>query len=326
MTDELTSVDLVLDSFNDVRSSTQLQYAVREDFPLEYNFEKVTGFSLLWVRIPFTYYVVNTCNNRFVLNVLAVDYTITIPPGTYNSINLPLTLKSALTIATVPDVNDFNFYISNIDMKLVIWNSINTFSVDWNTVNGNTQLGDMFGFFQNSTPSSVNGPLFDQNGGLLNGGAPVNYIKANEVVNLLGEQRIRVEVGNLNTSKYSSVNSSLSNLQTVAIVPVNTNFGGVIEYFHKKGYVGVDSILPINQLSFGLKFGDFRQNGYTDVRGTPSKSEFLSLEGSSYTIGLRFFMQNTNAISVAEKRFADAEDLNFRRRKIAKVAPFSVVQ
>lgn len=313
--DKFSTIDITLDSFNDVSAANQVQYAGPDTINIQPpGLEKVIGFCLLKVRIPFSYYVINEINNRFILTVGDIPYTIEIPPGTYDMINLPITLSSSLQTAEVPNYTNFNFFISTIDMTFNVWNAIDSFSISFknvlinNKIGSNDQLAGILGFYAdtvysrsiNSQVSKTVGDMTDNlyfrdtSGNLLQN---VNYIKSGEVVNLLGEQEIRVLSQNLNPSKYSAAGGSDGKSNEIAILDVNTNFGGIIEYIPKRTFVKIDSEKPVNQVVFGLKFGDFRQNGFKDISGNTNFSEYISLRGNSWRIWIRFYFENDQAIS-----------------------------
>lgn len=89
---ELEYVELVLDSRNSVITDPRFSKLDWPTFFMDYPIQNIAMFKILEAEIPFSYYVVNSSNNTFLLN----GGTVTLPVGNYTATTLATALQSAL--------------------------------------------------------------------------------------------------------------------------------------------------------------------------------------------------------------------------------------
>lgn len=278
------SIDVVLDTTG---LNTNRQQWI--DMRMSGAIENVTGYSLLWVRVPYAYDVIDSGNNEFVFNTGAVDYLCRLQIGTYNAAILQNVFQSALALAGVPNPYEFQIFVGSFDGQLVIWHPTRTFSLQWS----NNVLTRMFGFSHIFSAASVSGLTYDAHGALVNGGVAVNYLKSPDAVDLQSIANIKFW-----TSIQSASPSSrdVRNDQSItAIIPVTSSYGGVIHYRHKVQMLPMSSPQTVTDLRVQISAADDRESTYYD---TPSgqfvKTNFLPIGGLGFQFGVRFYFDHND--------------------------------
>lgn len=127
--------EVYLDSRDSVTNN--LQFA-NTDWPLFYftrPLQNVMGLKVLEAEIPFSYHVINSVNNTFVLTEpLVGSRTITIPSGNYTATTLATTLASLLTTAsTFLGVRTYTVTFSTTTQKFTITTSFDQFILVFGT-------------------------------------------------------------------------------------------------------------------------------------------------------------------------------------------------
>jgi len=285
-----TSVDVILDSYIDVDENAKQAYAEVLHFNINPpGISNVKGYSFMFARIPFTYYVVNEFNNVFQLKEGLITYTCYLPIGTYNVATLPGAFQSAIMIGGSPNWASYAVFISELDLTFNVTSSTTAFSLVF--LDEENQLANMLGFYKAVTLKqpidSAFRDYYGSNGSLQ---PPANHVRAQEVVNLIGENMLRLSIENLNPTGYGSVTSSQSNYLNLALFPVNAQYGSMIEYKPEPTFVDINSTRPVQRIGIGLYFADGRTNGYQDLYGNTKYSNILSLRGSAFQVGIRLFL------------------------------------
>lgn len=280
--EDYDSLDVVLDTVG--RTSNKQQWI---DMTLSGAIEDVVGYSLLWFRAPFAFDVIDSGNNEFIFTTGATDYLCRLQIGCYNATNIQNVMQTALYLGGVPNAQTYQVFVGLVDTQLVIWHPTQTFSVRW----GNKVQSRLFGFGGFFNAGSVNGVTYSDQGALLNGGNPVNYIKSPDVVDL-----ININVLKFWSSLQNDTPSSRdlrSDQSLTAIIPVTSNYGDIINYRHKVQLLPISVPQTVTSMRVQVSAGDDRESTYYDTEsGQLVKTNFLPLGGLGFQFGVRFYMRN----------------------------------
>jgi len=163
--------------------------------------------TLLNAQIPYSFYVVNYTNNKFVFKAGedSVFVTATIPVGNYNGNSLITALKLLFTTASIT----VTIALSAINGTLTI--TRDSGNIDISSLSTCLQL---LGFVENTSYQSV--------GGILIAPFPLN---------LLGIKILQIRSSTLNMLNYSSLSNGITTL--LATIPVSAVPFGMIDYVDK---------------------------------------------------------------------------------------------
>ena len=137
-------------------------------------------------EIPVTFYSVNETNNIFNYRVNATNFSITVPPGSYNYNSLVTQMTTLFT----SNGHTFTFSLNRNSNILTMTLTTGT----WNQIN-DSSIYYILGFDQNTTYNIVG-----------------NTITFPRLFNLLGAKKIKIYSSFLATDSYDSVNKQTSNL------------------------------------------------------------------------------------------------------------------
>lgn len=237
----------------------------------------VAAVKIIECQIPFTYYVFNSSNNMFELTESSGTSTVTIPPGNYTALTLPLALQSALDLAsTIPTLYTVTY--STTTMKFTIVQTAATqFTItighadDFATDSARNYLG----FYGGPNVSSTLGILTSPYAALITG---PNYVYINS--NFLGASVNMYLPADcpLTGAPPTGLGASQQGGGTgpqVAKVPITVNPGGInywadpdpqkwfdlenmpnvstLDFFLSLG--NIPGVLSLNGQSFSLKLG-----------------------------------------------------------------------
>lgn len=99
--EEYDYMELFLDSYDASLAYVNSYYY--SDWPLfqfQTDIANIAAFKVIEAQIPFSWYVINSSNNRFLLTEGASTATVTLPVGNYNSSTLTTALQTALILAS----------------------------------------------------------------------------------------------------------------------------------------------------------------------------------------------------------------------------------
>lgn len=253
--------------------------------------ENIAAVKILEVEIPFSYYVINSRNNTFLLfeeNQTTTSSTVTLPIGNYTPNQMCAALSAALSAATL---NSHTYTVTYNDqtLKLAITASnISPFRLEFGapTNSGNVNPRLYIGFPGGFTVSS--------------GGAPNTMVSPNAVM-LSGPSYIYVNSDKLGSLCNLFLPKGAFNLSSgnagpqLAKVPVTTNSGGVIFWRDPdpEKWFSVDMLSQLADLDLYLTLG----NTTTQIP--------LDLNGLSFSIKLGILTKNTSANSTASSLAAN---------------------
>lgn len=176
--------------------------------------DNVVAVKVLQATIPFTYYVVNSSNNTFLLNAT----TITIPVGSYTSAEMVTTLGSLLSAALAGTTIAF----SDSTMKFTISNTVPTaFTLTFGSAGNNGQTNARLILGYNAGVTSSSATQVAPNVAQLNG-PPYLYLNSRS----LGAM---VHVYLNGDGLVNSAGTGADGPQ-VCMIPVNTTRGNTITY------------------------------------------------------------------------------------------------
>lgn len=228
--------------------------------------DNVVAIKILQATIPFTYYVINSNNNTFILNESGNTYTITIPVGTYTSSDLTTELKSQLDNSAAAGV--FTITYSSTTLKFTIASTVNfylTFGSSGNS--GQTNLRLVLGFNagdSGAATASVTAPNVAQLNGppylYLNSrslGAMIHvYLNGDGLVNppMTGADGPQVCMIPVNTTRGNTITYSDPDPQKWFYTG-NHNLSGNLDFYLTAG-VGSEQVpLDLNGSRFVIKLG-----------------------------------------------------------------------
>lgn len=251
--------------------------------------ENIAAIKVLEVQIPFSYYVINSRNNTFLLyeeNQLVTSSTVTLPVGNYNPSQICTALGTALTTASL-NSRTYTVTYNDQTLKLTITSSattIFTFSFGAPTNSGNVNPRLYIGFPGGFTSSS--------------GGTPNTLVSPNAIM-LSGPNYIYVNSQKMGTLFNVYLPQGAFNLgggnagPQLTKIPVNTNSGGVVFWQDPDPQKWFDTGLldQLNEIDFYLTLGN-----------TTSQIP-LDLNGLSFSIKLGVLLaikdKNTSSSSLA---------------------------
>ena len=191
-------------------------------FVWERDLENIVAFKVISATIPFSYYVINTTNNTFLLTEASppgtgLPITITIPPGNYTATSLAAALETALDNSA--GVGDYTVTFDPVTLKFTI--SVTpafVFTLTFGTPltdPGTTNPRLWLGFVAGDNTSSAGGVLEAPNVAHVSG--PDYLLICSNRLGLLNNETLR---------RGGFAQSG----PIIAQIPVNTNPGGIILY------------------------------------------------------------------------------------------------
>jgi len=276
--------------------------------------ETIAALKVLEVQIPFSYYIVHSLNNTFILQeqqssplpapdgTYLFSFTITIPPGNYTALTLATAVETALNAVTTYTASGVTVPYS------VTYNSTTKkYSVTANVVEAGT-FALVFGSPLDpgfSNPRYVLGYHAGYNIAVPTTGPGVNDFIA-----------IGPLVAQVTGPNYLFLNSSLMGQQCkmflpegafnqgnigpqIAKIPVNTNPGGIIYWQNPdpEKWFNLENSNNINNIDF-----------YCTLGNEPTKIDFNGVS-FSFTLGILFNRQN----EVSQMRAMTSENRVFKR-------------
>jgi len=256
----------------------------------------VKGVSLIYANVPFTYYVIDSTNNKFTFQVDGGgDTLITIPPGTYNSITIASTLENIIranvTLTEDSASKGFYCYVDSTTGKL-------TFQNQTDTNDDTLASGYTIKFDQTESPHKILG--FDPTtytatyvaGTTDDTDVPINsYVLTGErTVNLTGPAQMFLN-SDLGSAIYGSVRNQSNFKGLLGFWPVNANYQGTIEYVREDPPIIPMSKTSISKINLSLTLGN--RERYSNLNG--QVNPYLQLNGEAFQVGLRFWLDNAGS-------------------------------
>jgi len=293
--------------------------------------ESVVGYQFLFANVPFVYNVVDATQNQFYFSdATNTNVLVTLPVGTYTATQLPAIYQQALKTAGVTTFAKYSVYYDTVTNQLVFFGSADgsapiTFTISTVTPN-NIGLYDVFGMNpqQVYTASQAGSNKLLYNGSL--SGVPWSgttnpyYIASSYTASLSGPNEMylhsdlssQFKTNGLVTDTIQPANTpgTIGSGDVVAFWPVNTVNSGVIRFSPNfQTPVKSGNSNNINNLQFYLTIGT--QIAYSNanqygVEATSAGSEslftpYLQLGGTSWQIGIRFFVQGDQLIQETDQ-------------------------
>jgi hypothetical protein len=287
------------------------------------NLNDVVGMQFLFANVPFVYNVVDATNNQFYLkdanNSSGNGKLVTLPVGTYNSTQWPFIFSQALSTAGVTGYADYVSYYDTVTNQIVIVNNnatsitftiTTTLAATANSIANNDTFGFNYGTFTASLAAA---------GGLLYNGsldsAPFTtssqryYITSQYTASLSGPNEMYLH-SNL-AAQFNSVYDTIVPAGTgdvLAFWPINTvnsgsiNFSPPFETILKGGQPK-----KISDATFYLTIGtQTKYSGVTQYGSALQTGQgndltvlpYLPLGGTSWQVGIRFYIQTSQINSV----------------------------
>lgn len=216
-------------------------------FYLNSPFLKTIAFKVLQASIPFSYYIINSSNNTFLLKVGASTSTVTLIPGNYNIVNFIPMIQAALNAASTSlDSAAYTVTFDTTTSKLTFTSSIsNNFSFVFDPT-----ATDPFGL---KNPRTILG--FPTGTSTATG----TTLIAPYVINLTGPNYLYLcssYLGGYNGDSLTIGNEGSSGA-VIAKIEVNTNPGGTITYQDPDTlhYFSLNSSVSIERIDLFLAIG-----------------------------------------------------------------------
>lgn len=307
------ALDLQYDSVDAIFDTEMFDREFRDSPTFGLDLDKVVGFAVTGITIPFSYYVIDQLNNTLFLEVwdagtsAFVTVDLFLSPGTYTLQTLEYAFEEAIGAATFPTTGqsaeswatvkaDFTVYMEPVRGRLRLFHRTQDFKLYFESA----ELANILGFVVDTLYVNGTAVLY-KDGQAINAGLTVKYVEAPYSTNLLGDPVIHVhcpELANICSTTYAMMNGTnrgngvISDL--LASIPVNTNYGTLISY--------VPTFQPLNcaetrltEISFYLTNGVRMSHAKIKLPGLQNSdyevTPYLSLNGPSYQINIRFYIK-----------------------------------
>jgi hypothetical protein len=291
--DVLFDSELADDANNDYVSGTR----DNPTFSIYPAISDVVGVCVMYANIPFTYYVIDSTNNKFTFTSDGdTAKIITIPPGTYNSLTIAATLtniiKSTSSILEQTGSKGFYVYVDSSTGRLVFANELDT---------DEEAEADGFSFIfdQDESPHKVLG--YDPNV-LYTADYALNHrddndkifigykVEGSRTVNLTGPAQMFLN-SDFGSAIYGSVRNQTNFKALLGFWPVNANYQGTIEYSRENPVMIPMSKTTLSKISLSLTLGN--RTRFSDADN--NEADFLELNGEAFQVGLRFYVSDNEA-------------------------------
>lgn len=291
--------------------------------------ENVVGMKVMYVSIPFTYYVIDMTNNQFDIEITAdgyatpssyasAKYRVYLQPGSYDDTNIGTMIEKVFTYAynssepwdggveilsnasaateAATDLSTvFNIKVIYDDTtsRMVFYvendNYDNQLQFNVNFANCTYPAHKVLGF-EDQSYSAILDTLYGNNEESINSGNAVYYVKSPYAASLSGGGLLYLH-SDIHPFRY--VRNATSNSDLLLAVPVNANYKGIIEY-KSESESGKITFSPIPTLSaarfyWTLGTRDSYQPGADSSSLTETK--YLPLQGQSFVMCIRFFIR-----------------------------------
>ena len=289
--------------------------------------ENVIGYQFLFANVPFVYNVVDATQNQFYFSdATNTNVLVSLPVGTYNSTQWPNIYQQALKTAGVTTWAKYSSYYDTVTNQLVFYGSADgsspiSFSINTTPAN-NIGLYDVFGLNPNVTytAAQIGSNVLLYNGSL--SGVPWSgttnpyFFASTYTATLSGPNEMYLhsdlssafKTNGLVSDTIQTVNTpgTIGSGDVIAFWPVNTVNSGVIRFspnFTTPVKSGNGS--NINNIQFYLTIGtqvnyssanQYGGNSSTAAGQSTAITPYLQLGGTSWQIGIRFFVQGDQLI------------------------------
>lgn len=308
-TPRLFPTDLILSSSN--RTSGTLD---RPSFLLLPAIHNPVAYSINWMVVPFSYYIIDHSNNKIIMEQKQtannVDswwvFELVLKPGTYTSDNFQDEFKRATqqtssttfwtltngvkTYGTVqqpvyPEApGKFGFFVEKDSARSVFYHETNQFTLKF--VNN----WEIFGYMNDETVTTQSTVIY-KDGSLLLAGAQLFGIRSPNVVRLLGPTTLTLH-SNLPLPQYSrGVNDGQQKMTMT--VPVSGNFGSYMTFAGTGEQIPCSGDEHVTDAEFWLTLGNkktyYEYESNSPVQSPVSTSDQLPLNGEQFTVSIRFY-------------------------------------
>ncbi len=321
--ENLYPVDVVFDSA--LSNSTATQARDTPSFSLLPGIPNCVGMTVLYCQLPFSYYVSDTTNNTFKVQVGSDVYRVYLQPGTYTTTSLVQMMQAILNIqysSSTPELGGVQVVVNSgsalfSDLGSAVYNLTplvydqstkitfyvgavayysTPFRLDFTE---STNCGELLGFssvvagggsFGGSADtaglySSSKANVYDNTETLIGN---TNYYEAPYTVNLSGPPYLYLHSTLASGLPYGAVRNATAKDDIIQDVVVNNNYQGVIQYSNPYPQRVQFTKTTITSASFYWTLGNrtsFSNSGLTGV------TNYLSLQGQTFQVKIRFYIQ-----------------------------------
>lgn len=303
--------------------------------------ENCVGFQFLGCSVTSSYYVFDHTNNQIQFTVGSKVYITSITTGTYTASNLVTQMALDMTSNTlavsgsganngtlVTDLtatNNLAVLVDDTTSQLLIYPSTGAgtafsvqFPASYTIATGGTNPGVTFTFysaqeilgFQSATTSSsfaASLAVTYNNSSVLNSGTAITRLYSPYAVNLSGPDYLILHSSLKGCADKSPlVLPHLNTSDLLAIVPVNVNYQGTIYTGADEKVCLVNAASPINSVDFYFTLGGRTVFSVYDIDGNITTRNYLSFNGSSFLVGVRFF-QNGKTVQSQQSNIQNGD-------------------
>jgi hypothetical protein len=296
-------------------------------FNLENKIENCVGYQLLGVVAPCSYYVIDQTNNQFVVTVDDSGdkvYKVSITPGTYSAVSIVSQLDTDMTRNTTVvsgggGVDDLTVLykmavlVDATTSQLLFYQTVGatssspfsiSFPADINSVQ------DILGF-PGATPttvfSSTAGKVYNNSATAINGGSNTNFLYSPYFVQLSGPLYLKLHSDLAASGDRKPVFfAHEKSAEQFDIVIVNANYDGTITSGPSDKVTVTNNNLSVSTATFWFTLGSRKTYANYNINGTVSEKKYLSFNGGSFLVGIRFF-QCSNSINKVQSDMASGD-------------------
>lgn len=289
--------------------------------------ENCIGYQLLGVVAPCSYYVIDTTNNQFLITIDDGGdkvYKVSITPGTYSAANIVTQLDVDMTSNTtvvsggggatdLTAVYKMAVLVDATTSQLLFYQTVAAassapFAISFpDTVNSVQEIIGFPGASTTDVFSSVVGKVYNNSSTAINSGSDTNYLYSPYFVQLSGPLYMVLH-SNLatNSDQKPTVFAHQQVAQQLDIVIVNANYDGTITTGPSDKVTLTSSNSSISACEFWFTLGSRSRFTNYNINGTPTITNYMSFNGGSFLVGIRFF-QCSRSISSTQANLATGD-------------------
>lgn len=280
--------------------------------------ENCIGFQLLGVIAPCSYYVIDTTNNQiqfdFYYSSVHHTYLTSITPGTYNASNIVTQFQTdMLNNTTVVSggglasdlVNTYKMavLVDATTSQMLFYQTVasasgQSFTISFPQSGGLSELLGFQGATTSSSFSSTATTVYDNSGQKINN-STTYALYSPYFVQLSGPLYLILHsslAGEAEVTPTCYPNQTQADqLETIV---VNSNYDGTITSAPSEKVAMRNTTNPISQAEFYFTLGTRTQFSTYDINGNVALTNYLSFNGGSFLIGVRFFQNGRSNNSI----------------------------
>lgn len=302
----MPSVDIIFDSGSSINNGGSLDNPYFTLYPA---LDNIVGLQVLWVNIPFTYYVTDDYSNTFRFKDADFDDFITLPPATYNGITIIDVLNNLFAQGrTGPGVyhslgKRYRWFLNPDNGKLCVYlesGASGPFEIE--IIPGQEDLGSTLGMLKGVNKSSA-APIdfYDDN---YIQQPPKYFLQSARICQLTGPNQILIH-SSLAGQSFGAVRSQTNTSNLICFVPVTSQYNGQIQNTIANPQTVSMTPTTISSVDFYLTLGnktqytvyqESLQQGSQQHPQARSGVQYLPLQGQSWQIAVRFLVKEDDSI------------------------------